>query len=300
MGLKGITVEPGMSNELGAVDALAGYDIAGATVAGNLPATALIGNTGFVGTSLARQARFSDVFRSSTIGEMDGRHFNCVVCCAAPAQKWIANRDPETDRKNIEGLISHLKTVTCDSFILISTVDVFGTPIGVDEGTPVDQGGLHAYGLHRRLLEMFVETRFPNHLVVRLPGLVGPGLRKNVIFDFLNDNNLQAIDSRGAFQFYPMVNLWYDIRIALQRGLKLVHLTAAPVLVSDVARLGFNRPFHRENPSPPVRYDMRTRHAELFGGAGDYQYSCRESLQAIRAYAQSEPRTNAAVDGSAK
>jgi hypothetical protein len=121
-----------------------------------------------------------------------------------------------------------------------------------------------------------------------------------VIFDFLNDNNLQAIDSRGAFQFYPMVNLWYDIRIALQRGLKLVHLTAAPVLVSDVARLGFNRPFHRENPSPPVRYDMRTRHAELFGGAGDYQYSCRESLQAIRAYAQSEPRTNAAVDGSAK
>lgn len=289
-----------MSNEIGAVDALSGCETAAAGVAGNLPATALIGNTGFVGTSLARQASFSDVFRSSTIGGIDGRHFDCVVCCAAPAQKWIANRDPETDRKNIDGLIAHLKTVTCDRFILISTVDVFATPIGVDEGTPVDQGGLHAYGLHRRLLEMFVESHFPSHLVVRLPGLVGPGLRKNVIFDFLNDNNLQAIDSRGAFQFYPMVNLWYDIRIALQRGLKLVHLTAAPVLVADVAQLGFNRPFDRKHPNPPARYDMRTRYAELFGGAGDYQYSCRESLLAIRAYAQSEPRTNPAADGSAK
>jgi hypothetical protein len=33
---------------------------------------------------------------------------------------------------------------------------------------------------------------------------------------------------------------------------------------------------------------MRTVHAGLFGGSGHYQYSARESLQAIRAYAQSE------------
>lgn len=261
---------------------------------------ALVGHTGFVGTTLARQAEFSAFFRSGNIGEIAGRHFDCIVCTAAPAQKWIANRDPEADRKNIDGLIAHLKTVTCDTFILISTVDVFGMPVGVDESTPVDQDGLHAYGLHRRLLEVFVEAYFPNHLVVRLPGLVGPGLRKNVIFDFLNDNNLQAIDSRGSFQFYPMVNLWYDIQEARRHGLKLVHLTAAPVLVADVARLGFNRPFDRGNPSPPASYDMRTRHAALFGGAGDYQYSWRESIQAIRAYAQSEPRTKAAGEGSAK
>ncbi|MBW6454196.1 MAG: hypothetical protein K0A92_10535, partial [Methyloprofundus sp.] len=222
---------------------------------------ALIGHSGFVGTTLIKQLVFTDLYRSGTIGTIDGRDFDFVVCTAAPAQKWIANRDPVADRQNIESLIAHLKTVTCNTFILISTVDVFKSPIGVDEDTPVDEEGLHAYGLHRRLLEKFVETHFPNHLIVRLPGLVGPGLRKNVIYDFLNDNNLHAIDSRGVFQFYPMVNLWWDIQKALQAGLKLVHLTAEPISVADVSALGFGKAFMQPMANPPAIYDMRTRHA---------------------------------------
>lgn len=66
------------------------------------------------------------------------------------------------------------------------------------------------------------KEHFPTFFTVRLPGLVGPGLRKNVLFDFLNDNNLHAIDSRGIFQFYPMVNLWYDIKTALGADMDLV------------------------------------------------------------------------------
>ena len=221
-----------------------------------------------------------------------------VICSAAPAQKWIANRDPQADRQNIDNLISHLKTVTCDTFVLISTVDVFKTPIGVDEDTPVDEDGLHAYGLHRRLLEKFVESHFPNHLIVRLPGLVGPGLRKNVIYDFLNDNNLQAIDSRGVFQFYPMVNLWWDIQIALRAGLKLVHLTAEPISVAEVSEQGFGKSFDQPQATVPATYDLRTRHAAVFGGAGDYQYSQRETIQAVRAYAQSEPIAPKAQEGA--
>jgi hypothetical protein len=38
-------------------------------------------------------------------------------------------------------------------------------------------------------------------------------------------------------------------------------------------------------------YDFRSKHAALFGGYGGYQYSKRETMLAIRAYAQSEPRT---------
>ena len=141
-----------------------------------------------------------------------------------------------------------------------------------------------------RLLEKFVQSHFKNHLIVRLPGLVGPGLRKNVIYDFLNDNNLHAIDSRGVFQFYPMVNLWWDIQTALQAGLKLVHLTAEPISVADVSEFGFGKAFTQPMTHPPAEYDMRTRHAAVFGGNGNYQYSQRETIQAVRAYAQSEPR----------
>lgn len=252
---------------------------------------ALIGFSGFVGSTLLKQAHFSALYRSTNIHEIKNREFDVVVCSGAPAQKWIANRDPADDRKKIDALINNLRTIKCRKFILISTVDVFKEPIGVDESTQIDESGLHAYGLHRRLLEKFVERHFPSYLIVRLPGLVGPGLRKNVIFDFLNNNNLHAIESRGVFQFYPMTNLWYDIQIALKAGLSMVHLTAEPISVADVSLHGFGRPFTQELTNSPARYDMQTLHGVIFGSANQYQYSARETIQAIRAYAQSEPMT---------
>jgi len=261
---------------------------------------ALIALSGVFGTGLLKQAHPSELYRSTNIHEIENREFDVVVCAVAPAQKWIVNRDPVDDRKKIDSLIDHLRTIKCNTFILISTVDVFKKPIGLDESTPVVEIGLHAYGLHRRLLEKFVEQNFSNHLIVRLPGLVGPGLRKNVIFDFLNNNNLHAIESRGVFQFYPMVNLWFDIQKALEAGLSLVHLTAEPISVSDVSILGFGKPFTRTLANPPARYDMQTLHAQIFGSpAGQYQYSVRETIQAIRAYAQSEPITLKSEHGAA-
>lgn len=250
---------------------------------------ALIGYSGFVGSTLMKQMPFDSLYRSTNISEIEGQTFESVVCAGAPAQKWIANREPEADLKKINSLISYLKTVQCKTFVLVSTVDVFKTPIDVDERTEVDEVGLHAYGLHRRLLEKFVESHFSRYLIVRLPGLVGPGLRKNVIFDFLNGNNLHAIESRGLFQFYPMVNLWYDIQTALQANVPLIHLTAAPVSVSNISLQGFGKNFDQQLSGTPAAYDMRTCHAALFGANKNYQYSDRETIQAVRTYAQSEP-----------
>lgn len=255
---------------------------------------ALIGFSGFVGQTLLKQSKYESLYRSTDIEKIDGQSFNDVVCAGTPAQKWIANRDPEADLRNIEGLIAHLRTIRCNHFTLISTVDVFNRPIGVDENSPVDEVDLHAYGKNRRHLEKFVESHFPDHLIVRLPGLVGPGLRKNVIFDFLNDNNLGVIDSRGVFQFYPMINLAYDIATARKAGLKLIHLTAEPISVADVSAQGFGMPFEQHLGNAPASYDLRTLYAPLFGGSGHYQYSRRETVQAVRAYAQSEPRSEKA------
>ncbi|WFE67739.1 hypothetical protein P8S54_05740 [Thiomicrospira sp. R3] len=252
---------------------------------------ALIGYSGFVGSTLLKQAQFESLYRSTNIQDIEGQSFDTVVCAGAPAQKWLANKEPEADLQKIEGLIAHLKTVQCKTFVLISTVDVFKSPLDIDEGTPIEEQGLHAYGLHRRLLEKFVESHFENYIIVRLPGLVGPGLRKNVIFDFLNDNNLNMIESRGVFQFYPMVNLWLDIQTALANNLKLVHLTAEPISVADVASKGFGLNFTHTLENSPARYDMRSIHSSLFAGQNGYQYSQKETLLAVRAYAQSEPKT---------
>ena len=248
----------------------------------------LIGHSGYVGQTLLRQRRFDRLYRSTDIETIRGESFDLLVVSGAPAAKWVADRDPGSDLAGLERLASHLDKVAADLVILVSTVDVFADSRGADEEsnpTPTS-----AYGRNRLWLEERVRGRFPNTLVVRLPGLVGPGLRKNAIFDLRNDNNLAAIDSRSVYQFYPMVNFWDDLQTAKAAGLPLVHLTATPVSVEEVAREGFGRDFRNnvEGRAPAI-YDLKSRHADLFGGRGAYQYDRRESLLAIRAYAQSEP-----------
>jgi dTDP-4-dehydrorhamnose reductase len=251
----------------------------------------LIGYSGYVGSTLLRQQSFDHRYRSNNIATIVDIEHEIVVCAAAPAKKWVANRTPEADLENIKVLTNQLNKLDCKKFILISTVDVFNKPAGVDENSFVDEQDLHPYGLHRRHLEVFVEERFSEYLIVRLPGLVGPGLTKNVIFDFLNSNKLEAIDSRNMFQFYPMVNLWSDIQIALNTGLKLLHLAAEPISVADIAMECFGKNFSQSLGGEVISYDFQTRYAEKFGVAGRYQYNRRETLQAIRAYVQSEQPT---------
>lgn len=248
---------------------------------------ALIGYSGFVGSTLLKQSSFNDLYRSTNIQDINGQKYDTITCAGAPAQKWLANQNPEEDAKKIDSLIDHLAQVECKTFILISTVDVFKTPVNVDENTKIDTNNLHAYGLNRYRLEEFVQKQFDNHLIIRLPGLVGPGLKKNIIFDLLNDNNLNQVESRNVFQFYPMVNLWFDIQRALRKGLKLVHLTAEPISVAAIAKEGFGIDFVNHREGPLVSYDFRTCHAEAFDSQ-HYQYSKKETLLAVRSYAQSE------------
>lgn len=248
---------------------------------------ALIGYSGFVGSTLLRQRRFDECFRSADIGRVAGRRFDTVFCAGISATKWQANRAPDEDRAAIVRLQSALSTVECRRFVLISTVDVFSRPIGVDETDAPD--AVQPYGRHRLEAERWARARFPACVVVRLPGLVGPGLRKNALFDLSNGHRIDHLDPRGVFQFYPMVNLWTDLRAILDLGLDTVHLTAEPVTLGDVATEVFATTLTVPESAargPAPHYDLRTCHAGVFGGATGYTYSARESLLAIRAYAQ--------------
>jgi nucleoside-diphosphate-sugar epimerase len=251
---------------------------------------ALFGYTGLVGQTLLRQRRFSAHFRSTDVDKSHGCEFDTVICAAAPAKKWWANQNADADRFMIQELIANLSAIRCRHFILISTVDVFADPVAVDESSIVEAASLSPYGLHRHMLEQEVRSIFPQLTIVRLPGLVGPGLKKNVIFDLHNGNNLEAIDSRGTFQFYPLVNLWPDIQTAIRSGLSCVHLTAEAVSVREVAAEGFGFDFTNELRTAPARYDFQSAYAAGFGAVSRYQYSRRETLMAVRAYAQSEPK----------
>ena len=246
--------------------------------------SALIGSTGFVGGTLLRQASFDEQFHSTDIENIRGRSYDLLVCAGAPAEKWKANRAPEQDRASLQRLMQCLAEVHAEHVVLISTVDVYAVPVGVDEDTAIDSVATSAYGRHRFELEVFVRDRFDT-TCVRLPGLFGRGLKKNVIYDFLNHNETSAICPESVFQFYCLDDLWRDIAQVRAHGLGVVNFAVEPVSVRDVAREGLGIEFENPRAVNAVRYDMRTRYAGLLGGAGAYLRSRHEVLAAIRDFA---------------
>ena len=247
---------------------------------------ALLGYPGFVGGNLHRQAPFDGLYNSKNIDAIRGRRFELVVISAAPAAKWIANREPEQDLATITALCDLLETFQADQAILISTVDVYPAPVGVDERSPIDREACQHYGRHRLLLEDFVRERFDAY-VARLPGLFGQGLKKNVIFDYLNDNETNKIDTRNVFQFYSLEHLWDDIQRMLSQDIRLLNFATEPVVTADVARVCTGREIINEILDRPVRYDFRSTHAQAWGGRDGYLYSRQQVLDDLERYVAS-------------
>lgn len=252
---------------------------------------ALIGHTGLVGSTVARARAFDASFRSTDIDTMRGRTFDLVVCAGARAEKWKANQDPDADRAGIARLTEVLETVRIGHLVLVSTIDVYPSPVDVDESTPIDPEALHAYGRHRFALEQFCQDRFAC-TVVRLPGLFGKGLKKNAIFDLLHNNAVEKIHPESAFQFYGLDRLWRDIERIRDAGLSLVNLSAEPTCMRDIAEGVFGRLLAPPPEVQAIRYDMRSMYADRFGGRDGYWYDAPSTLAAIARFVADERRAN--------
>ena len=147
---------------------------------------AIVGYTGFVGSNLYSPERFQAAYHSKNIEAAFGTKPDLLVYSGVRAEKYLANNEPEKDLRNIEQARMNIESINPRRLILISTIDVFKTPVGVDEKTEIDLEGLQPYGYHRYLLEQWVREHYPDALIVRLPGLFGKNLKKNFIYDFIN------------------------------------------------------------------------------------------------------------------
>jgi nucleoside-diphosphate-sugar epimerase len=251
--------------------------------------SALFGYSGFVGGTLESQHPFDDRFNSANSAESRGRHYDLVVFAAARAEKWRINQDAASDLQHIRELEALVSGVSATRFVLISTVDVYSDPVGVDEHSVIEARSLDPYGAHRYRLERHVRATHPTALIVRLPGLFGPGLKKNVVFDLLHDNNLDQVNTDAQFQYYNLAHLFDDVTVALNAELRLVNLTSPPLRTADLARLAFGCEFeNRPGGAAPKSYDVHTVHAPVFGGTGPYTRSAAKTLRELTGFVTAE------------
>jgi len=244
----------------------------------------LIGHTGFIGGNLARQTTFTDCFNSKNIAEIQGRHFDLMVCSGVTATKWWANQNAVEDRERIDSLLDHLRDVKARRVFVISTVDVYPVTRAVDESFDCHSVPNHAYGENRLYFEEQMSTLFPGAKICRIGGVFGPGLKKNLIYDLLHDNGVEKINLDSSFQFYNVEHLWADLTSMDQRGLKLVNFLTEPVTMREVVVCAFPDKSVGSEPAPVAAYDVHTRYASEMGGTGHYLESRGAVLRGLQQF----------------
>jgi hypothetical protein len=146
----------------------------------------LVGHTGFVGSNLAAQHRFDVLCNSKNVAESFGSSPDLCVYAGVRAEKFLAVQDPAADLELVQTAIRNITQINPKRLLLISTIDVYPHPLGVDENSPITPDTANPYGAHRLLLEDWVRENIQDHLVMRLPALFGLNIKKNFIHDMLN------------------------------------------------------------------------------------------------------------------
>lgn len=94
-------------------------------------------------------------------------------------------------------------------------------------------------------------------------------------------------DSRCQFQFYNLSRLWSDINIALDNGVKLLHLATEPILISDLYFRLSGKSFDNLIEDKPLKYDYKSIYCDIFNGKDGYLYDAETIFSEIEEFVSS-------------
>jgi sugar phosphate isomerase/epimerase/nucleoside-diphosphate-sugar epimerase len=230
---------------------------------------AIIGYTGFIGSYLKTiEYKDCDYYNSKNINEIHGKHYEIIYICALPATKWIANNNPLNDLSNMLELQENLNKCKSNIAILISTIDIYSKD-KLHQNENDEDITIEPYGKHRYIMERWIMSNknFIETYVIRLPGIFGFGLKKNIIYDFLNNNNINSINPFNIFQWYWLDDLMNDIKIILENKIKLINLFSEPIRVLDIINNcfpEFNNNQEFNNILTTIKYDYKTIYTSFY------------------------------------
>lgn len=232
---------------------------------------AIIGYSGFIGRNLSKEIKTRYLYNSKNISEIKYKNFDTIYCCGTSSLIWKANKNPEQDFLKIFELIKNISTVKCKLFILISTIEVYGNVSNCNEKTLIYKKGL-SYGSNRFFLENFITTKFNKYCIVRLPVVYGNELKKNIIYDLINKNQINNINPNDLLQYYPVNKLYYDINFSIKNNLSLVNLSSKPIKSSKIIRIFYKKNIIHKKKKIRRNYNMKTIYSKLWSKK-DYIYT---------------------------
>lgn len=247
---------------------------------------ALFGYTGFVGSALNSMYNFEYLYNSKNINEAISKNFDNIIISCIPAIKWFSNKYPHEDNKAINNIKNVINTINANNVILISTIDVYNnTSLELDESSEIDYENNHTYGKNRMLFEKYINDKFKSVYIFRLPALYGNGLKKNILYDLLNNNEIYKININSYFQWYNINWLKEDIDNCIRNKIKCCNLFTTPINTKEIIDLftEYNKTDFREDKK--VEYNCKTIYYNYFkDGDNGYIRSKETVLNDLKKY----------------
>lgn len=167
----------------------------------------VLGAAGFVGSAIVSEARARglSVLPVTRDTYQPGLAARWLINANGNSKKFLAREQPAREFDlSVRSVMQSLYDFRVERYVFLSTIDVYDNvrdPAANTEGATIRRDRLSAYGLHKLMAEDLVRHHAPDWLVLRMGGFVGPGLRKNSIYDLLTGAPLRVHpDSRYQYQ----------------------------------------------------------------------------------------------------
>lgn len=171
------------------------------------PDLLILGAFGFVGSAIVTEAkaRGLSVVEVGSKNYQPGLSARWVINANGNSKKYLAREQPAREFDlSVRSTMQSLHDFSCERYCFLSSIDVYDNvrdPSANKEDAAIRRDALSPYGLHKLMAEDLVRHYAPRWLILRMGGFVGPGLRKNSIYDLLKGAPLRVHpDSRYQFQ----------------------------------------------------------------------------------------------------
>lgn len=235
----------------------------------------VLGGAGFVGSAfvrlLERRGTPHRVITRQNYDKVRGEACDVLINANGNSRKYMANREPLWDfDASTRSVAESLVAFRANTYVYLSSGDVYPDPScarTTREDTPIDPSLLTRYGLHKFLAEQLVRGAHRDWLIVRMGGFVGPGLRKNAIFDLLHGDPVW-LHPDSALQFIGTDQAARIVLGLVERGIRgsIANLGAQGVVrLGNVHRyVGSTSPFRDD--ARRIRYELDLERLQLLVG----------------------------------
>lgn len=224
-----------------------------------------MGGNGFVGGGFARTLRKTgvpfEIITRENYSSFIGKSCDVFINANGNSKKFLADEDPKREfLDSVASVRNSLVDFNFGTYVFLSTSDVYpdcSRPELTLENQAVEVAGQSSYGFHKYIAEQCIKHSAERWLIVRQGGFVGPGLKKNAVFDILHGDKIW-VHSESRFQFIDTDSSAIAVLTLVKKGVvgEIVNITGrGTVSPIEIMSMAGRRVTSRDDLTP-VTYEI--------------------------------------------